>query len=255
MCCPSCYHSWEDNAISGSGFSLVGGLMVLSPKGTLEPLQLQVLDAFRGVDGAYLTGGAALGHFYLGHRRTLDLDMFATKLQLLDLLADKLASWCDDQGLQLYQNRSFKTYRRFVVVDGTDQVIVDLVHDPVPQTVSVENKPLHEGLRIDSIEDIVANKLSALLGRSETKDLVDVFFLAQAGWDPLEYLEAARARDGGLEPATLAYVLHQMPIQLSELLLVKELTKEDLVAFRSVLVEQLEKVAFPNTKFNGNHRA
>ena len=220
--------------------------MVLSPKGTLEPLQLRILDAFRGVEGAYLTGGAALGHFYLGHRRTLDLDMFTNELQLLDLLADNLASWCDDQELQLSQNRSFKTYRRYVVVDGAAQAIVDLVHDPVPQTISIERKPLHGGLRIDSIEDIVANKLSALLGRCETKDLVDVFFLAKAGHEPLGHLEAARHRDGGLEPATLAYVLHQMPIELSELLLVQNLTKEQLESFRDELVGQLEKMACPD---------
>ncbi|MBT3217914.1 MAG: nucleotidyl transferase AbiEii/AbiGii toxin family protein [Proteobacteria bacterium] len=220
--------------------------MVLSPKGTLEPLQLQILDAFRGVGGAYLTCGAALGHFYLGHRRTLDLDMFTDNLELLDTLADKLASWCIDQGLQLSQNRSFRTYRRYVVVGEADQAIVDLVHDPVPQTIAIERKPLYEGLRIDSIEDIAANKLSALLGRCETKDLVDVFFLAKAGREPLGHLQAARQRDGGLDPATLAYVVHQMPIEISELLLVKKLAKEELEIFRNRLVEQLETMAFPD---------
>jgi dihydrofolate reductase len=45
----------------------------------LNPFQRALLEAFfRRAHNFYLTGGAALAGFYLGHRRTEDLDLFTT---------------------------------------------------------------------------------------------------------------------------------------------------------------------------------
>jgi hypothetical protein len=46
----------------------------------LSPFQRALLEAFfRRSPAFYLTGGAALAGFYLGHRRTEDLDLFTTE--------------------------------------------------------------------------------------------------------------------------------------------------------------------------------
>jgi hypothetical protein len=49
------------------------------PRSTLTQLQQDLLDAFfRREQRFFLTGGAALAGFFLGHRSTHDLDLFAT---------------------------------------------------------------------------------------------------------------------------------------------------------------------------------
>src|SRR5687767_3419782 len=64
---------------SGSSSSRDGATMGSSPPSErLTPLQKAVLRAFFARErGFHLTGGAALAGYYLGHRRTDDLDLFA----------------------------------------------------------------------------------------------------------------------------------------------------------------------------------
>jgi len=204
-----------------------------------------VLDAFRGVEDVYLTGGSALGGFYLGHRRSLDLEFFTPDPERLEELAARLRTWCESEGIACEQVRSFPGFRRFVVKLAGESTIVDLVHEPVPQTVPLAEKPDRDGLRVDDLRDLVANKLGALLGRGEVKDLADLYFLHQHGMDPLGFLDAARRRDGGLEPATLAWVLQEMSIDLAEIELVRPLEPAALEAFRAGLVERLLEMAWP----------
>ncbi|MCB9676687.1 MAG: nucleotidyl transferase AbiEii/AbiGii toxin family protein [Alphaproteobacteria bacterium] len=167
----------------------------------------------------YLTGGAALGHFYLRHRGSHHLDWFTPDREEIPPLAARLVAFCEARS-----------------------------HEPVPQTVPLADKPVIEGVRVDSLDDIIANKLSAVLGRGETKDLVDLLFLARAGHDPLAYLEAARDRDGGMDPATLAWVLESVPTDPSELLLEAPLTQAEVSGFRDGLVRRLQGVAFPEPR-------
>lgn len=50
-----------------------------SSDGRLSQLQEELLPAFfERAPGFFLTGGAALARFYLHHRETEDLDLFAT---------------------------------------------------------------------------------------------------------------------------------------------------------------------------------
>jgi hypothetical protein len=59
---------------------------------------------------------------------------------------------------------------------------------------------------------LLANKLTALVGRQEERDLVDVYFLEQRGYSVESALEAALAKDGGCTPATLAWLLSELEI-------------------------------------------
>ncbi len=219
--------------------------MASSRSPTLTALQERVLDAFRGEAGAYLTGGSALGHYYLGHRRSIDLDWFAPRRETLDALAGRLATWCDRSGCALTLQQSYPGFRRYLVRDGSDETLVDLVHEPVAQSVALDDKPVRDGIRIDALADLAANKIGAVLGRGETKDLVDLYFLAQDGHDPIAFLEAARLRDGGVEPATLAWVLASVPTDTRDLLMVRPLDADALARFRDDLIRRLQTLAWP----------
>jgi hypothetical protein len=55
---------------------------MLKSKNVLTPQQKEILSFFSKIkDSGYflLTGGSALSEFYLGHRKSLDLDIFTTE--------------------------------------------------------------------------------------------------------------------------------------------------------------------------------
>ena len=120
---------------------------------------------------------------------------------------------------------------------------VDLVLDTVPRT----GPPPREigGLILDSPEEILANKLCAILGRSELRDLVDLFFLEKAGHRVLDGLEDARRKDGGLTPAALSWSISQVPLDRLPEGMLLPVSLEELRAFASRLRADLERRAFP----------
>jgi len=55
--------------------------LVLKSKGIITKLQKEILFIFSKLADSrifYLTGGTALAEFYLGHRKSFDLDLFTT---------------------------------------------------------------------------------------------------------------------------------------------------------------------------------
>ncbi len=151
-----------------------------------------------------LTGGGALAGFHLGHRRTEDLDLFSAE-PVLDDGDRALEGASRELGAQVERLQTSPTFRRRLVRRGQEAVVVDLVQDLAPHAPEAE--VVVDGIRMDSPGEILANKLCALLSRSELRDLVDVRALEQAGLRVEEALAAAHAKDGGFTPSQLAWVL------------------------------------------------
>jgi hypothetical protein len=103
-----------------------------------------------------------------------------------------------------------------------------------------------DGIRIDGLPDLVVNKLCALLGRSSIKDLVDLYFLAQADTDPMDYVERARIKDGGMDPGVLARVLAETPTDPAPLVLLRPVSEPELRSFRDKFVDRLLRLAWPS---------
>ena len=101
-------------------------------------------------------------------------------------------------------------FRRVLLKRGNEAIVIDLVREYVAQVVN--DKPLINGVRVDPPQEILANKLCALLSRSEIRDLVDVRALELAGYRMEDALAAAAAKDSGLTPAQLAWVLSQIEL-------------------------------------------
>lgn len=176
----------------------------------LSSLQQEVLEAFfQREKRFFLTGGAALAGYYLGHRTTEDLDFFTTE----DCLAEAsghLLEIARDLGLEIEALRTSPDFRRYLVRRGDEAAVVDLVHDRAPQLFP--DKRSVGRLRIDPPEEIVANKLCTLLSRAEIRDLVDLRALEQAGYRADTFVEMAQRKDGGLTPGQLAWVLSEVEI-------------------------------------------
>lgn len=211
----------------------------------LTSLQRAVLDALAGGPAFFLSGGAALAAGYLGHRRSLDLDLFVPTAEAVVAVAAALEHAAAGRQWELHPIQQYPGFRRYSVRDAAEATLVDIVHEAAAQIVPVAGKPFVAGVRIDALADLVTNKLCAVLGRGETKDLVDLYFLAEAGHDVLGFLPQARRKDAGLEPATLAWVLQTMPLDPGGLLLLRPVATADLLAFRDRLVARLTQEAWP----------
>lgn len=176
----------------------------------LSPFQRGVLEAFfRRAPGFYLTGGAALAGFHLGHRRTEDLDLFTTE-DALEAGESALQAVADELEASLTRLQTAPDFRRRLLRRNAEGLIVDLVRER--STGGQRPKVVRGAIRLDSPEEILANKLCALLSRSEVRDLVDARALEQAGV-PLEpALQEAAAKDASVTPGQLAWVLSQVSL-------------------------------------------
>ena len=133
-------------------------------------------------------------------------------------------------------------FRRYALSLSDGVVIVDLVRERVQQVV--EDKPIHDGIRVDPPQEILANKLCALVGRQEERDLVDVMALEEAGFRVEDALEHPLAKDGGCTPANLAWLLSQISVP-AEAELPGGIRGEDLTRFVDKLVVRLRAAALP----------
>ena len=145
-------------------------------------------------------------------------------------------------GATLEEIRTAPEFRRVLLSRGNESVVVDLVVEHAEQ-VSRE-KPAHGVVRVDPAEEIFANKLCALLGRSEIRDLVDARALEGLGLSLEQALAAGRRKDGGLTPAQLAWVLSQITIG-DEATIPAGVTPPELRDYLRRLIDRLARLAHP----------
>jgi len=134
---------------------------------TVEPhtfsLLIQLLD-MPELKSFSLVGGTALSLLY-GHRKSLDLDLFSN----IPINTSEIVEALKNKFEKSFENKS--TNPRFGIFCFVDEVKIDFVHHPHPLI-----KPLHshDGIRMFSIEDIIAMKIQAILGRGRKKDFWDI---------------------------------------------------------------------------------
>lgn len=198
---------------------------------------------FTAVRGVYLSGGGALA-LHLGHRRSLDLDLFADQEAAFRATLTSLPVIARDLGARVEILMDAPAFRRVLLTSSEGEAVrVDLVLETAER---VGPPPVaRDGLLFDPIEELLANKLCAILGRSEPRDLVDLFYLDQAGYHLLDTLPAARHKDAGLTPGQLAWAIGQVPLDHLPAGLLAPLTLDALRAFRARLIDALERLSFP----------
>jgi hypothetical protein len=177
----------------------------------LTPLQADFLKRFFATDAGqsfFLTGGTALAAFHLHHRLSVDLDLFTLDdlaLRQADVVIPRLTA---DLGYRIGRARRTEHYSQFLVEPPAGEPLtVELVRDFGPQ---YGEHVRVDGIIVDSIENIGANKLTAILSRTEPKDFVDLHFILDAGYDFDDLLAKAQAKDLGLQPFFMAGSLLQV---------------------------------------------
>ena len=212
---------------------------------TCTPLKRDILRAwFRHESRYFLTGGSALGMFYLHHRRSYDLDLFTPEEVSSKEVQNIIIQIAQEIGALSETQRTAPDFHRFLFTRNEEREVLDIVTDRAPQ-LDPDKKNI-DGIRVDTLREMTANKLTTLLGRSEAKDLIDLYFLEQAGHDILAAIPDARAKDGGWEPATVAMLLDTLNLDTLPVLLTKELDLKDLHAFLKRLRLAIAQLALPD---------
>jgi hypothetical protein len=189
----------------------------------------------------HLGGGAALAGAYLGHRMTGDIDLFVHDGGDMRALVGLLPSAAAEAGITvtLLRDVGHLVRAQLAAKDGSS-LEVDVVHEPVAD-IAAPPPPL-EGIVIESLADLRASKLTCILSRSEPRDLVDLYFLDQAGFPPEQDLDIALRKDSGIDPGVLSWLLTQFPTRPLPVML-EPLTAEHLEVFRDALAERLRRGA------------
>jgi len=217
--------------------------MASSLVSTLTPLQVETLHAFFEREAAFfLTGGAALAGFYLAHRATDDLDLFTVDDEAFRRGRSILADVATAVGGTVEIRQDTPRFVRSVITRNDTAVIVDLVRDQIAQVHPI--KPVIDGIRVDPPDEILVNKLAAMVGRAEERDLVDVMCLEKSGLRVEDALPAALMKDGGCTPATLAWLLSEIVIP-DGIVLPAATSAAELREYVASLIVRLRRAALP----------
>jgi predicted nucleotidyltransferase component of viral defense system len=209
----------------------------------LTAFQREVLEAvFAREQGLFLTGGAALVEYHIGHRTTDDLDLFTVDADAFERSRYVIAAVAGELGAALEVRQDAPGFRRYALTRNDSAVIVDAVYERVVQRVPEKSRV--GAVIVDPPEEILANKLTAVVGRMEERDLVDILFLERAGYSVESALPSALAKDGGCTPATLAWLLSEVRIP-DEVVLPGGVRPTELRTFVDDLVVRLRRAAHP----------
>ncbi len=175
---------------------------------TLYPWQDEVLALLATLDtGFYLTGGTAASRRYLHHRFSDDLDFFVNDHPLFSLWAERLIQALGQRPFWVCQvsNRD-ERFVRLLLRKGAETLKIELINDGPAHIGPLEQHPTWG--RVDSAENILANKITAVLGREEPKDLADIWgFCCQMGLSLADALENAHSKAAGIFAPDLARAL------------------------------------------------
>lgn len=175
---------------------------------SLYPLQDDVLRMLATLEnGFYLTGGTAASRGYLKHRYSDDLDFFVNDdarfsvwtEQIMNVLAGE-ASW------KLTVRLRGESYVGLTVLRDQTELRIDLVNDVRFRVGTVIRHPILG--RMDTAENILANKVTAVIDREQPKDLADIWGLCtKMNLSLAEAIEGADSKAAGIFHADLARVL------------------------------------------------
>ena len=127
---------------------------------------LKKLQSLRIFNEMRLVGGTSLA-LQIGHRKSIDIDLFGLLNVDFDALTDELKTIGDV--IVLGNSKNIHTYL-------IDEIKVDIVHYEYPW---LKNKTVSDEIHLAAIEDIAAMKLSAIIGRGSKKDFIDLYYILQ----------------------------------------------------------------------------
>lgn len=183
---------------------------MLQGKGILTEAQRRILDCFRKLPDSsffYLTGGTALAEFYLGHRRSFDLDLFTVERGLVLPFSRTLEDEFKREGLSVVVVRRFESSAEFEIGRPAESVRLHLAQDSPFRFEPPDESDI--GIRVNDFKDLVVDKLLAFFGRVEPRDAIDLFFILKTE-DLKELTRLALKKDPGFDLYWLVVALEKV---------------------------------------------
>ena len=143
----------------------------------LYQLQDKFLDFWKTLNlPFYLTGGTALGRFYLNHRYSEDLDFFVNQdenfNEYIKLFIQNLEK---NFVIDKKKTLRYDTFARFIIKGKDTFLKIEFVND-IPYRTGESNN-IYFG-KIDTPLNILSNKISTIVNRDEPKDVFDIIHIA-----------------------------------------------------------------------------
>jgi predicted nucleotidyltransferase component of viral defense system len=180
----------------------------------LYRLQDRVLDVlFSFQTSFYLTGGTCLHRFHVEHRFSDDLDLFTSDNNLYREDVRSLINGLRQAGIAFHIEVDTRDFVRMIVEHALK---IDLVNDRGYRLGT--NLPGPRGIALDTIPNIAANKICAIMGRDEPKDVFDlysIFTTTQTDWPAVI---AAAHKKCAWDMESLEFRLQSFPLNLLDLL-------------------------------------
>lgn len=198
----------------------------------IYPLQDKAFPAFKD-SPFYLTGGTALSRGYYNHRYSDDLDYFVNFHPDFIKIAEQRIELLKDIFGDVKIPLKDKNFVRLFV--SNDKLKIELINDVPSHIGSIIDHPVLG--RIDSKENILANKLTAIVDRALPKDIVDIYFLLKDGIDLKKALIDARSKAAGIAPLFIAKIFAEFKYKLldSEIKWVTPVSREIIKDFMNNL--------------------
>jgi hypothetical protein len=179
----------------------------------LYAMQDWALGAMAQVEhGLYLTGGTALSRGYCRHRHSEDLDFFTSDRGEFETWRDSCLAELDarcgpERRWSLEVMRRQPRFGR-AIVHGELDLKLEFVND-VPFRMGEPVRHPTLGL-LDTRENILANKITALVDRAAPKDIADIFWLCcREGLSLEAALDGADGKAAGIFPPLVARRLEE----------------------------------------------
>ena len=154
----------------------------------LYRLQDEVLrEIFVADHDFYLTGGTCLSRFYHHKRYSLDLDLFNHNNDLYSGQLREIQTSLDKHFTVAVSVKA-KDFTRLLIDEALQ---IDFVNERTPRLNQIII--LDSGIKIDSINNMLSNKLTEVMGRDDPKDIFDIYLIARYysfSWEDI--LESSR---------------------------------------------------------------
>jgi len=159
----------------------------------------------------YLSGGTALAEYYLHHRYSEDLDFFMEQeidpmsIQvILKTLAKKMSIKKIDYQQSFNRNLFYLHFDKEII--KTEFTYYPFEHIETPRLIN--------GVKVDSLTDIAANKAFTIYQKPRSRDFIDLYLiLKKKKWKFADIRKRAHAKfDTPLDPLQLAQQLAEAPI-------------------------------------------
>ena len=183
----------------------------------------------------YLTGGTCLHRFYFGKRYSDDLDFFTGAN---NLFRDEVRVLLDRFRSESLEFHILADTRDFVRLTVHNSLRIDLVNDRV---FRYGKNVLHaQKFHLDNLENIAANKICALFGRDDPKDVFDIVTICSSQRVDWEIVLAAASKKCVFDGELLEFRLRSFPLELLDLLNVPD--SEVLPAIKAAYPSMLEHI-------------